>query len=197
MRLSDAFSMSQSESLRRNNHSCRDLPLLSVLCVSVVNLRTMDVTFRPYRLDDLPTLKSIMVDAFEGVSIDHGIEQLCGPINGHDWKWRKARHLDEDAARDPEGILVAEQDGRILGFVTSWIDREAGIGHIPNISLVPDVRGMGLGRELLTRAMDRFRAAGLTHAKIETLVQNAVGNHLYSSLGFREAAQQIHFVAEL
>lgn len=157
----------------------------------------MNITFRSYRPADLPTLKSIMVEAFDGVSIDQGIEHLYGPLNGHDWKWRKARHLDEDAARDPDGILVAEQDGKIIGFVTSWIDREAGIGHIPNISLVPEARGMGLGRELLTRALDRFRAAGLTHAKIETLVQNAVGNHLYSSLGFREVARQIHFVAEL
>ncbi|HVJ68480.1 MAG TPA: GNAT family N-acetyltransferase [Caulifigura sp.] len=157
----------------------------------------MNVTFRSYRPDDLPTLKAIMVDAFDGVSIDQGIERLYGPVNGHDWKWRKARHLDEDAAREPEGILVAEQDGRIIGFVTSWIDREAGIGHIPNISLVPEARGMGLGRELLTRVLDRFRAVGLTHAKIETLVQNAVGNHLYGSLGFREVARQIHFVAEL
>jgi ribosomal protein S18 acetylase RimI-like enzyme len=157
----------------------------------------MPVTFRPYRPEDLPTLKSIMVDAFDGVSIDQGIERLYGPINGRDWKWRKARHLDEDAERDPGGIIVAEKDGRILGFVSSWIDREAGIGHIPNISLVPEARGQGLGRLLLEQAMDRFRQAGLTHAKIETLVQNAVGNHLYSSLGFQEAARQIHFVARL
>ncbi len=153
--------------------------------------------FRPYRADDLPQLKAIMVEAFDGVSIDQGIEQAFGPINGHDWKWRKARHLDEDVKRDPEGILVAEQDGRILGFVTSWIDREAGIGHIPNISLVPEARGQGLGRQLLERMLDRFRAAGLTHAKIETLVQNVVGNHLYGAVGFREVARQIHMVAEI
>src|SRR5690349_3779771 len=124
----------------------------------------MNVIFRPYRADDLPTLKAIMVDAFDGVSIDQGIEKLYGPINGHDWKWRKARHLDEDAGRDPEGIIVAEADGRVLGFVSSWIDGPAGIGHIPNISLVPEARGLGLGRQLLEKAMERFRHAGLTHA---------------------------------
>ena len=157
----------------------------------------MNITVRDYHPSDLPVLKAIMVEAFTGVSIDQGIENLYGPINGHDWKWRKARHLDDDAARDPEGIRVAEQDGRILGFVTSWIDREAGIGHIPNISLVPEARGHGLGRILLEKTLERFRAAGLTHAKIETLAQNAVGNHLYGSLGFREVARQIHMVAEL
>jgi len=156
-----------------------------------------DVSFRPYRPDDFDALKAIMVNAFEGVSIDQGIEALYGPINGRDWKWRKGRHFDADVERDAAGIVVAEQDGRVLGFVSSWIDHDAGIGHIPNISLVPEARGQGLGRQLLEKALDRFRKAGLTHAKIETLVQNAVGNHLYTSLGFREAARQIHFVAEL
>jgi ribosomal protein S18 acetylase RimI-like enzyme len=157
----------------------------------------MSTTFRPYRPDDLDTLKSIMVEAFDGVSIDQGIEREFGQVNGHDWRWRKARHLDEDVGRDPAGVIVAEQDGAILGFVTSWIDHEAGIGHIPNISLVPAARGQGLGRQLLEKTLDRFRAAGLSHAKIETLVQNAVGGHLYGSLGFREVARQIHMVAEL
>jgi hypothetical protein len=32
---------------------------------------------------------------------------------------------------------------------------------------------------------------------IETLQQNATGQHLYGSLGFQEVARQIHLVAEL
>ena len=156
-----------------------------------------EITFRPYRPDDLPVLKTIMVAAFDGVSIDQGIENEFGPINGQDWKWRKARHLDEDVRRDSEGIIVAEQGGQVLGFVSTWMDREAGIGHIPNLSLVPESRGQGIGRRLIELAQERFRAAGLTHAKIETLAQNGTGNHLYPSTGFREIARQVHFVAEL
>ena len=152
---------------------------------------------RPYRPEDLPVLKKIMVEAFEGVSIDQGIELEFGPVNGHDWKWRKARHLDDDVARDADGILVAETDGEIVGFISTWQDKEAGIGHIPNISIIPEQRGKGLGRRLIDMALDRFRQSGLTHAKIETLVQNPIGKHLYPSTGFREVARQIHFVADL
>ncbi len=157
----------------------------------------MAIEFRGYRPDDLPTLKHIMVDAFEGVSIDQGIELEFGPINNHDWRWRKARHLDDDVARDRDGIIVAVDGDRILGFVSTWLDRDAGIGHIPNISIVPEARGHGLGRQLLHLALQRFRDAGLTHAKIETLAQNQIGNHLYQAVGFRPVAQQVHFVAEL
>jgi ribosomal protein S18 acetylase RimI-like enzyme len=152
---------------------------------------------RPYRPDDLPALKAITVAAFDGVSIDQGIEHEFGVVNGHDWQWRKARHLDDDAAREPSGIFVAEHDGQIVGYITTWQDREAGIGNIPNIAIAAEHRGHGLGRQLIEHALTHFRACGLSHAKIETLVQNQVGNHLYRALGFREVARQIHFVAEL
>ncbi|MBI5759685.1 MAG: GNAT family N-acetyltransferase [Planctomycetales bacterium] len=152
---------------------------------------------RPFRPDDLPRLKEITVEAFTGVSIDQGIEKQFGPIAGHDWRWRKARHLDEDTLTDPHGIFVAEIADRVVGYVSTWIDHETGIGHIPNLALVPECRGQGLGRQLLLHAFDHFHRAGITHAKIETLVQNEVGKHLYESLGFREVARQIHFVADL
>ncbi|MCI0360214.1 MAG: GNAT family N-acetyltransferase [Planctomycetaceae bacterium] len=152
---------------------------------------------RPYRSTDLPALKAITVAAFDGVSIDQGIEREFGEVNGHDWRWRKARHLDDDAAREPEGIFVAEHEGQAVGYITTWQDRAAGIGHIPNLAIAAEFRGHGLGRQLIEHALGHFRASGLTHAKIETLVQNEIGNHLYRSLGFREVARQIHFVASL
>ena len=152
---------------------------------------------RPYRPDDLPALKAITVAAFDGVSIDQGIERLFGSINGHDWKWRKGRHLDVDAARDADGIFVAEVDGRVVGGITTWRDDEAGIGHIPNIAVDSEFRSQGIGRQLIEHALHHFRHHGLTHAKIETLAQNSIGQHLYSSLGFREVARQIHLVTDL
>jgi ribosomal protein S18 acetylase RimI-like enzyme len=152
---------------------------------------------RPYIPTDLVHIKRLTIEGFQGVSIDHGIEQVFGPINGHDWQWRKARHIDDDVARDAAGVFVAEEAGEIVGFITTWHDGSAGIGHIPNLAVAATHRNRGLGRSLLEYALAHFRAAGLTHAKIETLAQNAVGNHLYPSLGFVEVARQVHFMAKL
>ena len=152
---------------------------------------------RSYQPTDLPTLKRLTVAGFSGVSIDHGIESNFGLINGHDWQWRKARHIDADVARDAAGVFVAEDEGEVVGYVTTWQDGPAGIGHIPNLAVAATHRNQGLGRLLLEHALAHFRAAGLTHAKIETLAQNAIGNHLYPSLGFVEVARQVHFVAKL
>src|SRR5262245_181542 len=151
---------------------------------------------RPYQPSDLADLKRLTIEGFQGVSIDHGIENAFGVINGHDWRWRKARHIDDDVARDAPGIFAPAGGGPVAGCATTWIARAAGVGNIPNLAVASTHRNQGLGRALLEHAMNHFRAAGLTHAKIETLSQNAVGNHLYPSLGFVEVARQVHFVAK-
>ncbi|MCH2212048.1 MAG: GNAT family N-acetyltransferase [Fuerstiella sp.] len=158
----------------------------------------LQITIRAFRPDDLEVIRQITVEAFSGVSIDEAAELVCGTINGHDWKWRKARHIDGDVAREVEGILVVESvAGEVVGYITTWQDVDAGIGYIHNLAVVPEWRGQGLGRLLIQRALDRFRDAGLSHARIETLAQNEVGQHLYTSIGFREVARQVHFFADL
>lgn len=152
---------------------------------------------RTYRSDDLDALRRLTVDAFQGVSIDHNIENRFGLVNGHDWRWRKARHIDEDAAANPQGIFVAEESGTVVGYVTTRVDRDAGIGLIPNLAVAAELRGQGLGRQLIERALDYFRFLGLELAKIETLDQNPVGQHLYPACGFHEVARQIHYVIRI
>lgn len=155
------------------------------------------MNIRPYQPDDLPRLREVTVEAFDGVSIDQSIEREYGLINGHDWKFRKGRHIDDDVRRDAEGIYVLENDGEIAGLITTYADRDAGVGFIPNISIAPEHRGKGWGRKLIHYALDRFREAGLTHARIETLAQNLIGEHLYRAIGFREVARQVHFCLDL
>lgn len=155
-------------------------------------------SIRPFHAADLPVLQEMTAEAFDGVSIDQGMEREFGLIAGHDWRWRKMRHVSDDAQRDPAGIVVAvDTGGAIVGYISTWCDHEAGIGHIPNLVTKAGHRGRGIGRLLLRHALDRFRAAGLSHARIETLVQNEVGRTLYESVGFREIARQIHFAMRL
>jgi ribosomal protein S18 acetylase RimI-like enzyme len=152
---------------------------------------------RPYRPADLEPLRQMTMEAFNGVSIDQNMERRFGLINGRDWRYRKAKHIDADAAVHPDGIFVAVEGERILGFVTTRIDKEAGVGHIPNLVVVPEARKHGLGRQLVEYALATFRDLGLTHARIETLAQNERGQRLFTSLGFEEMARQIHYTKEL
>lgn len=156
-----------------------------------------DITIRLYRPDDLDVLKQMTVDSFGGVALDQNVEQALGVLHGHDWKWRKTRHIDEDVEAHAAGIFVAESDGRIVGFITTRLDRAAGKGRIPNLAVNAECRGQGLGRRLIEHALDYFRAEGMAYAMIETMAQNEIGAHLYPACGFVEVGRQMHFARKL
>ena len=155
------------------------------------------IRIRLFQPADLRILQTITVESFEGVSIDRNIEAIFGPFGGHDWRWRKSRHIQQDVERDAAGVFVAECDGEVVGYITTWIDEEAGMGHIPNLAVTAPARGRGVGRMLIEHALDHFRSRGAGHARIETLAQNPVGQSLYPSCGFREVARQVHFCRSL
>src|SRR5438876_4811074 len=120
-----------------------------------------DFSIRPYRPNDLEPIKCLTVDAFAGVTLEQNVEEALGILNGHDWRWRKARHIDEDVAANSSGIFVAEAEGRVVGYITTLLDREAGKGRIPNLAVAADFRNQGLGRQLIEFALEYFRKQGL------------------------------------
>ena len=153
---------------------------------------------RPYRPDDLEALKRITAICFEEVSIDRNIEERFGLIAGRDWRFRKLRHIDDDVAGDrAKGVFVWEEEGEVVGYITTRIDPKSKIGGIPNIAVLPATQGRGIGRQLLAHGLAHMRAEGMECAKIETLAQNPIGSHLYPSLGFEEVARQVHFLMRL
>jgi ribosomal protein S18 acetylase RimI-like enzyme len=159
----------------------------------------MAIVIRPYHEPDRPVVRELTVSAFEGVSIDQNIDLRLGPVAGRDWRWRKSRDVDRDIDRIGSALGVAEDDqtGELVGYVTMQCDDETRIGWIHNLVVAEVMRGRGLGRRLIEHALDHFRAAGMTAAKIETLEQNAIGRHLYPSIGFVEVARQIHYAMSL
>lgn len=158
----------------------------------------MSMNIRNYQPADLEEIKAITVEGFVGVSLDHAVEErLGGSLAGHDWRWRKSRHVDEDVAAHSEGIFVAEIDGSVAGYITTVIDREAGRGRIPNLAVAAEARRQGLGRALIDHALNYFRQQSLAYAVIETLESNPVGQSLYPACGFQEVARQVHYAQRL
>jgi ribosomal protein S18 acetylase RimI-like enzyme len=155
------------------------------------------MTIRPYRSSDLQRVQEITVNSFEGVSIDRNIEREFGEVAGKDWRSRKARDVTTDCEVQPEGVFVAEDDGEVIGYVTTRLDRFTGIGRIPNLAVDERHRGSGIGSRLIEHALAWMREQGMAMAKIETLVQNERGQALYPRFGFREVARQIHYVMPL
>ncbi|MEP6672778.1 MAG: GNAT family N-acetyltransferase [Chthoniobacter sp.] len=157
----------------------------------------MNIVIRPYQAGDLEVLRRITVDSFDGVSFDQIVESKFGILNGHDWRWRKARHIEEDLSSNPTGAFVAEAESEIVGYITTQLDRPSGKARIPNLAIAAGARGQGLGRRLLQYALDYLRREGMAYAMIETMAGNEVGEHLYPACGFVEIGRQIHFGIQL
>jgi ribosomal protein S18 acetylase RimI-like enzyme len=159
----------------------------------------MAIDIRPFQEADRPAVRQLTVASFEGVSIDHNIELRLGLVAGRDWRFRKSRDIDRDIDLLGASVAVAQDDGSgtIIGYVTMQCDAETRIGWIHNLAVAETSRGHGVGRRLIEHALSYFRDCGMTIAKIETLEQNAVGRHLYPSIGFVEVARQIHYAMAL
>jgi ribosomal protein S18 acetylase RimI-like enzyme len=155
------------------------------------------MNLRLYQPSDLEELKRMTIEGFEGIAIDQNVERALGIVGPHDWRWRKARHVEEDIEASPDGVFVAEEEGKVLGYISTRLDREAGKGRIPNLAVDKAAQGSGIGRKLIEHALDYFRREGMAFAMIETMVNNPVGQHLYPSCGFVEAGRQIHYATKL
>ena len=159
------------------------------------NVHNMNI--RLYQASDLNELKRITIEGFEGIAIDQSVENALGILRGHDWRWRKSRHVDEDIEANSTGVFVAEEFGKVLGYISTRVDYAASKGRIPNLAVDQSVRGRGIGRLLIEHALDYFRREGMSFAMIETMDNNPVGQHLYPSCGFVETCRQIHFAKKL
>lgn len=57
-------------------------------------------------------------------------------------------------------------------------------GAVQNLGVVPEHRGQGLGRALLTKALEGFRQCGLRRVYLEVTAGNHAAIGLYRSVGF-------------
>ena len=157
---------------------------------------------RLFRESDRAQLKTITAEVFGPAAVDYYLERRFGPIQGRDWTWRKARHIDDDIRSNAGGIFVYEhgeppRGGPVLGYITVTVDRDAGLGRIPNLAVTTAAQGRGVGRALVEHALDYLRTEGMLLARVETLEGNAAGEYLYPALGFERVIRQIYYVTQL
>ena len=83
------------------------------------------------------------------------------------------------AMAHPEGKLEVPA-GTIQGLRLNIIE-----GAIQNVGVVPQFRGLGLGSELIQRALQGFREIGCMKVNLEVTIHNTGAIRLYESIGFR------------
>jgi len=153
---------------------------------------------RKFEQADLGKVLALTIAGFDGVSIEQNIERKLGTkLGSSDWKMRKARAVKADIATNPAGALVAELEGKPVGFVTCTIDRPCRTGRIAHLGVLPRLQRRGIGGRLIQSAFDYFRSQGMEYVRIETMEQNELCKKYYPRLGFKEIARQIYYIKRL
>lgn len=119
-----------------------------------------------------------------------------------DWDQYRRRIADVASRADLTVVLLAIEEGRILGTVTLELgDRVPGgherpalepdQAHVRMLGVHPDAQGRGIGQRLMLACIDRARQAGKARMSLDTTDQMKVAQHLYESMGFRRGPDQV------
>jgi mycothiol synthase len=92
---------------------------------------------------------------------------------------------------DPAGLLLAEQDGRLLASGWTKVEPGADEGEIYALGVDPDAQGRGLGRLLTVLMLDHLTARGLHAALLYTEGDNAPAIAVYRAAGFERSAVDV------
>lgn len=126
----------------------------------------VQVTLRPYRAQDFNAL--------------HAIDQACYSREIAYSKWEMLQYMSLPGA----DCLVAEHDGRMIGFILSA--HKAGQGHIVTIDVLEAFRKAGVGTSLLTAAEKRMAEHGCTRIVLETAINNKAAISFWRKHGYRK-----------
>jgi GNAT superfamily N-acetyltransferase len=94
--------------------------------------------------------------------------------------------------RQPHMFASLDLDGTNVAWGLGVAER--GYVGLYDIVVAPDLRGLGLGRQIVTSLMAWGRTVGATVAYLQVREENEVARALYASLGFRDAYRYTHRV---
>jgi len=127
-------------------------------------------TIRPATAADATAVFEVTRDSVAGLATTH---YTAAQIAGWMGDRTPATYLE---GCESGRIRVAEQDGRVVGFV------DAVPGEITRLFLLPEVARQGLGRALMQAGLQMARAGGRETLRIEATL-NAVP--FYAKFGFQ------------
>jgi len=87
-------------------------------------------------------------------------------------------------SNNPDGFLVAEVSGRVVGYIIfetrPWLNE----GHIVSIAVHPDHRRRGIGTILMKEAERRIAERGYDVVRLEVRESNFGARRFYERLGY-------------
>ena len=92
------------------------------------------------------------------------------------------KSIEDELVNPCARYLVARENGEVIGYVGMWLVIDE--GHVTNVAVREDKRGIGLGKELMKRLIQLAADSGMIWMTLEVRRSNKVAQNLYHSFGF-------------
>jgi GNAT superfamily N-acetyltransferase len=142
--------------------------------------RMTDVIFRPANRADVPAIVALLADDPLGGARETVAEAVDAAY------WRAFDAIDADPRNT---LVVADAGGEVvatmqLTFIASLTHRGGERAQIEGVRVSAGHRGGGLGRRMITWAVDEARARGCRLVQLTTDKRRPEAHRFYESLGF-------------
>lgn len=99
--------------------------------------------------------------------------------------------LPEEEERRGMIVYIAEKENQVVGKV--HLQMLSGEGAIFGLGVLPEYRSRGLGRQILSRAVETFKQQHVKSIMLQVEAKNANALNLYKSCGFEERSVMDYF----
>jgi len=98
--------------------------------------------------------------------------------------WSKESFEKELETNKFARYIVAKKDNIVIGYAGMWLILDE--GHITNIAVHPEYRGIGAGNRLLESLIEICKIESIHHITLEVRKSNIIAQNLYKKYGFIE-----------
>ena len=102
--------------------------------------------------------------------------------------WPHDQYRELIAIPDKYIVLVVESESRLAGFLVAQIIVDE--IEIQNIAVEPESRSLGVGSQLVVKALNIAASRGFTGALLEVRESNQAARNLYEKHGFLEVGRR-------
>ncbi len=157
---------------------------------------------RSYTEKDLERVLEITLAAWEPVfaSFLDLLGQQIFDIAFPDWREEKRQQLtSQSSGENGETILIAELDGKVVGFTVYYCNPKTTIGEISHNAVDPEYQNAGIATQMYKVCLEGMKDHGMTCVQVSTGgdPSHAPARRAYEKAGFHNNVPSVNYFMAL